>query len=383
MRRRVSWRLGILIMVTIGICLTARPQGQIPLDRVLKRVTVPSTATLRGLVDTVGFPHTAEQMTFVGDLCEKLERDELEENAKRLALPPGEGLIAAWCPHDDYALAARVYVHVVRNVKAKTVILVGNAHWSEAFGVRSRLIFGDFRQWRGPYSPVRVSPVRDDILKGLDKQSYLVNRQIVETEHSLEAIVPYLQYYDRDVEIVPILVPLMSWQDMERIGGELADSVARVVRSHGWKLGRDVAIVCSGDGQHYGDYGWSYYDFHPYGCDPDGYKQSMALDQRLVSSYLAGRLEPARLKGLFEELVDQQDIGKYRITWCGRFAVPFGLNFAAQLTQKLDGRTLTGYLLRSSSSLALPWLPLGDLKMGLTGDANLHHFVTYVAIGYR
>ncbi len=130
--------------VTIGLGLTARPAGQIPLDRVLKRVTVPSTATLRGLVDIVGFPQTAEAMTFIGDTCEKLEQREIAENQGAIGLPEGEGLVAGWCPHDDYTLAARVYAHVTRAVKAKTVILIGNAHWSEAFGVRSRLIFDAF-----------------------------------------------------------------------------------------------------------------------------------------------------------------------------------------------------------------------------------------------
>jgi len=249
--------------------------------------------------------------------------------------------------------------------------------------VRSRLIFDDFPQWRGPYAPVRVSPVRQEILNALGKADYAVNRQMMETEHSLEALVPYLQYYNRDVEIVPILVPFMPWQDVDRLGRTLADAVARVIKAHGWVLGRDVAVLCSGDGQHYGDYGWGYYNFHPYGCDADGYKQSMALDQRLLTSYLAGPLSSDRLKNLFAELVDQADIGKYRITWCGRFAVPFGLNFAADLAKAASGRTLTGYVLRTGSSLSTPWLPLEEQKLGLTGDANLHHFVTYAAVGYK
>ncbi len=368
---------------TIGVGLTARPVGQIPLERVLQRATIPSTATLRGLVDVVGFPQTAEAMTFIGDTCEKVEQRDIADNTTKLALPAGDGIAAGWCPHDDYTLAARVYAHVVRNVKAKTVILVGNAHWSEAFGVRSKLIFDDFKQWRGPYSAVRVSPIRDEILKHLNAASYVVSRQIVETEHSEEALVPFLQYYERQVEIVPILVPFMPWQDVDRLANQLADAVAAVMKAHGWKLGRDIAVLCSGDGQHYGDYGWSYYDYHPYGCDADGYKKAMDLDQRLIASYLAGDLRSDRLHGLFSELVDQGDIGKYRITWCCRFALPFGLNFAGLLARKAEGRALTGHLLKTGSSLSMEWLDLQRFKLGLTGDANLHHFVTYAAIAYR
>ncbi len=378
-----SLRAVILMTVTIGIGLTAHPVGQIPLDRVLKRITIPSTATLRGLVDIVGFPQTTEAMTFIGDTCERLERDEIAANQKRLGLAAGEGLVAGWCPHDDYTLAARVYAHVTRAMKAKTIIMVGNAHWSEAFGVRSKIIFDDFQQWRGPYSPVRISPVREEILKRLAPASYVVNRQIAETEHSLEAIVPFLQYYNRDVEIVPILVPFMPWQDVDRLGDQLADAVSAVIKAHGWKLGRDVAVLCSGDGQHYGDYGWSYYDYHPYGTDADGYKKALELDQHLIGSYLTGELQSPRLHALFAELVDQDDIGKYRVTWCCRFAMPFGLNFAAALVRKVEGRALTGYLLKTGSSISTPWLALDQFKLGLTGDANLHHFVTYAAVGYK
>jgi AmmeMemoRadiSam system protein B len=307
----------------------------------------------------------------------------MADNDTALALAPGESLVAAWCPHDDYTLAARVYAHAMRHMKAKTIIVLGNAHWSEAFGVRSKLIFDDFAEWRGPYAPVRVSPIREEILKRLNTASYVVNRKIVETEHSEEALIPFLQYYNRDAQIVPILVPFMPWQDVDRLGNELSDAVAAVIKSHGWTLGRDVAVLVSGDGQHYGDYGWSYYDYHPYGCDADGYKKAMDLDQRLAATYLAGELQPERLKGLFGELIDQGDIGKYRITWCCRFALPFGLNFAGQVTRKAEGRAISGRVLKTGSSLSMPWLSLDRFKLGLTGDANLHHFVTYMAIGYK
>jgi AmmeMemoRadiSam system protein B len=357
--------------------------AQIPMERVLKRVDVPSEGRLRGLVDIVGFPRTAGEMAAIGDAVERLEREEIRENQRRFGLNDGTALTAAWCPHDDYVIAARVYAHVQRYIKAKRVILVGNAHWSETFGVRSRLVFDDFEAWRGPYGPVRVSALREEILKAMPAASVTVNRTMAETEHSLEALVPYLQYYDRDAEIVPIMVPVMPWADVEARAAELTKAVASIARAHGWTLGRDLAVLVSGDGQHYGDYGWSYYSYHPFGCDADGYKQAMAQDDRLVRSYLAGEVTPGRLQGLFEELVDRRDVGTYRITWCGRFAVPFGVRFAGRLTEALEGRALRGLPLRSGSSLAFPWLQVPGSQLGLTGDANLHHFVTYQAVGFR
>jgi AmmeMemoRadiSam system protein B len=228
-----------------------------------------------------------------------------------------------------------------------------------------------------------VSGLREEILTAMPTGSVAVNRRMAETEHSLEALVPYLQYYNRGVEIVPVLVPVMPWQDIEARAAELSAAVAASARRHGWTLGRDIAVLVSGDGQHYGDYGWSYYNYHPFGCDADGYKQAMAQDERLVASYLAGPVGAEKLRRLFAELVDQQDVGRYRITWCGRFAVPFGVRFAGLLTQALEGRTLRGFGLRAGSSLAFPWLSVAGSTLGLTGDANLHHFVTYRAVGFK
>jgi MEMO1 family protein len=366
----------VLIMATIA-------SAQIPMERVLRRVAVPSVGPARGLVDIVGFPQTAAEMTAIGEAVERTEKDEIGANQRRFGLTDDSSLVAAWCPHDDYVIAARVYAHVQRYMKAKRIILIGNAHWSETFGVRGRLVFDDFETWRGPFGPVRVSGLREEILTAMPAGSVAVNRRMAETEHSLDALVPYLQYYNRGVEIVPVLVPVMPWQDIEARAAELSAAVAASARRHGWTLGRDIAVLVSGDGQHYGDYGWSYYNYHPFGCDADGYKQAMAQDERLVASYLAGPVGAEKLRRLFAELVDQQDVGRYRITWCGRFAVPFGVRFAGLLTQALEGRTLQGFGLRAGSSLAFPWLSVAGSTLGLTGDANLHHFVTYRAVGFK
>jgi len=357
--------------------------AQIPMERVLSRITVPSEGGLRGLVDIVGFPRTAEQMDVIGGLCERLEKETIARNKQRYGLDESAGLVAGICPHDDYIIAARVYAHVQRYMKAKTVILIGNAHWSEAFGVRNKLIFGDFTYWRGPYSRVKVSSLRNQITGRLDPGSFTVMRALAETEHSLEAMIPFLQYYNRDVEIIPVFIPFMTWENMQRIGGELADTVAELMREKGWKLGVDLAVLCSTDGQHYGDYGWSYYDYHPYGCDADGYKQAVALDNGLVNEYLEGTLKPEKVHRLFASLVDQNDITQYKVTWCGRFAMPFGIHFAGLLAKNAENRTLTGCFLRYGTSLSDPWLPLQQYKLGLTSDTNLHHFVTYIAMGFK
>ncbi|MFQ5770612.1 MAG: AmmeMemoRadiSam system protein B, partial [bacterium] len=315
--------------------------------------------------------------------CEKEEQMRIRANQEKFHLNDRTAFIFGICPHDDYTLAARVYLHVQRYIKARTVILIGNAHWAEAFGIRNKLIFGDFKHWQGPYKPIKVSNIRSQITAKLHLDHFTINRKVVETEHSLEALVPFLQYYNRNVEIVPILIPFTDWQTMNKLAQELADALSQIIKQKNMKLGSDIAVLCSTDGQHYGDYGWSYYNYHPFGCSPDGYKQAMALDEQLVGDYLSGEAKIEKIHQLFASLIDEEDISNYRITWCGRFSVTFAANFAIRLVKEVENRTLTGFLLRHGSGLQDPWLPVKKYNLGLTGDVNLHHFVTYSAVGFN
>ncbi len=369
--------------LTITTVTTVVSYPQIPMKSVLSRITVRSEGNLRGLVDIVGFPQRADQMDFIGKTCEELERDAIRAGQSRNGFTESTALICGVCPHDDYVLAARVYAHVERYMKAGTVILIGNAHWSETFGIRNKLIFGDFKFWRGPYGQVPVSQLQASILSQLPPGSYVVNRQLAETEHSLEALVPFLQYYNRKVQIVPIMVPFSDWSTLDRLGKELAQAVSLAVRGNKWQLGKDLAVLCTTDGQHYGDYGWGYYNYHPFGCDAEGYRKALALDAEMIKNHLEGPVSTQKLHDLFSLLVDQNDISKYKVTWCGRFAVPFGVNFAGQLTRLIENRDLSGFLLRTGSSLSDPWLPLKDYGLGITSDVSLHHFVTYFSIGLK
>ncbi len=64
MRARVARTAAAAAAFTmVGVLmLTSQPGAQIPMERVLGRIAVPSTATRRGLSDTVGFPKAAWQM---------------------------------------------------------------------------------------------------------------------------------------------------------------------------------------------------------------------------------------------------------------------------------------------------------------------------------
>jgi len=348
-----------------------------------ERATTPTQMRLRGLKDTVGFSYTAEQIQRVVRAAEELEGERIRANAVRFNLDNDSRWVAAVCPHDDHLLAGRVYVHVFQHLRARRVVFFGVAHKANDFGLHDQLIFDSFTAWRAPYGPVSISPLRQELIAQLPNDSYLVNDEFQSLEHSVEGIVPFLQHYVRDAEIVSILVPPMAWPRIDQLSGQLAKALAVAIRRHGWVLGRDIAFICSNDGDHYGDQDWGGRNMAPFGADLCGHRIQTALDSLLALSTLAGPLAAPKLESFCRQVWGEEDIRQYKIRWCGRFAVPFGLETVRKTVAALGLSPLQGHLLRYDTSFRLGTLPLPDIGLGTTAPYNLHHWVGYTALGYR
>jgi len=333
----------------------------------------------RGIVDTVGYARTESQILEVVKTCERLESDSLSRESKRYPAP----WVAVISPHDDYLYAGRVYVHALRNVRAKTLVLFGVAHRAKDWGFKDKLILDSYESWSGPFGPVRISSIRETLIAGLDPADYIVSDNFQSKEHSLEGLIPFLQYYNRDIEIVPILVPYMHWERMECLAGKLAQILVRIIAERGWVLGEDIAFVISSDSIHYGDEDWGGKNYAPFGSDQEGYEKAVARESELVREHLSGPVSGERLRSFLYRLVDENDLTEYKITWCGRFSIPFGLDCANEVTMRLRKTPLEGHFLRYATSLDPGKPPPGIDGLGITAPATLHHWVGYCAIGYR
>lgn len=339
---------------------------------------------MRGQMDVVGFVTTANQMDKVVDQTRKAAAGRRGQLRDAAALTDDTAFIAAVCPHDDYYYAGRLYSLVMPNVKANTVILFGVFHKARYFDCNDKLVFDAYRTWRGPYGPVEVSPLRDEIIKRLPKDDYVVSNDMHMVEHSIEAIVPFLQAANRDVEIIPILVPYMQWDTVDRLAGLLADVLRGILAENGLKLGTDVCLISSADAVHYGDEGWGGKNFADFGTDINGYRQAVERDVEIANSFLSGPITPKKLENYLYKCVDPSDVMSYRITWCGRFSVPLGLSVASRLTESIASRPLEGFLLDYGTSVSEASLDVDDLGgLGVTAPNNLHHWVGYAALGYR
>lgn len=354
------------------------------IQELLDQVGLKPQGDQRGQMDTVGFAVRAEQMDAVLDQCRKLAEPQEKVLRERFGWNDSTRFIAGVCPHDDYYYAGRLYELLIPRIRAKRVVLFGVFHKARVFDCRDKLVFDAFKTWHGPYGPVKVSPLREELLKRLPTDDFIVNNDMQTVEHSIEAIVPWLQAYNREVEIVSILIPHMNWETMDQLAADLATAFGAICREQEWRLGKDLALICSADAVHYGDAGWGGSNYAPFGADVESYEQAVERDLGLAQKHLCGELKAEKLRDFLYQCADSIDVSQYKITWCGRFSIPFGLNVAARLADNLESRKLEGTLLDYGTSVSEESLNLEELGgMGATAPNNLHHWVGYAAVGYR
>jgi MEMO1 family protein len=334
---------------------------------------------VRSHMDTIGFAQYAWQMD---SIMARISRHEKRLSTGSTCEPDSALFRLAICPHDDYTYAGPLYPTVLEHIRTPVVILFGVAHKARALGISNRIVFETYRGWKEPYGIVPVSPLREQIITELDTADYCISDTLQEVEHSIEAILPFLQYYNRKLEIIPVLVPAMSFDRMQEISGKLAGAIDKLAEYKKWVWGKDYAIVVSTDAVHYGDTDWNGKNFATYGVDSAGYLQAIQHEREIIDSSLTGRVNEDKIRNFNRFTVDSKDYREYRWTWCGRYSVPFGMLTAMKLAdytkEPLDG-ILTGY----ATSIDHPRLPVDDLRMGITAGASLRHWVGYAAVGYK
>ncbi|MBU2652383.1 MAG: AmmeMemoRadiSam system protein B [Bacteroidetes bacterium] len=332
------------------------------------------TNNLRYPVDTIGFAHLDYQMD---SIMERLTRNHEQNPETFLDMPK-----VVISPHDDYAFVGNLYPETLKNIRATTVFLFGVAHKARLLGLEDQLIFDSYDCWKGPYGDVKVSEIRDMLKQQLPPGLFVVNDSMHQMEHSLEALIPFLQFYNRDVQIIPVLVPYMSYNRMEDIAKPLSEAIRSVLVDKGLEWGKDFAFVISTDAVHYGDEDWGGKNFAVYGTDSAGYARTLA-HEKMIMDTLSGNLSPRKIKAFCEFTVDENNYHEYKWTWCGRYSVPLGLLTVFELNEATGNKPLAGTIIGYSNSINHPVLKVDDLGMGTTAPANTHHWVGYASIAYK
>jgi len=344
------------------------------LEETRAKMGIASTDKVRGQVDAIGFASTLEQMKKTWDLAGEGPAPD------RLGPAPEPGMLGALAPHDDYLYAGRVYRSVLPLVTAKTVVVIGVFHQYRKYRIRDRIVFDTYEAWRAPDGPVPVSDLREDLFAAMPEADALRDAAAHDAEHSIEAEVYWLKHANPSVEIVPILAPATRFERLEEIAGKLGGALAAAMKKRGWTLGKDVAIVISADAVHYGP------DFKqvPFGNGGvEAYTKAIARDRDILTGPIAGPIATGEVRDLFGRFVDPAEPDTYRISWCGRFSVPFGMLVLDRTAKALGLSSPVGMPLAYATSVGAPELRVRDTGLGETAPANLYHFVGYPALVWR
>lgn len=325
---------------------------------------------VRPLRDTVGFAQYPWQM------------DSLMARMNRKGWNKTEGL--PWkmviCPHDDYTYVGTLYPEVLQNIKAPNLILIGVAHRAAQLGIEDSLVFDSFTQWKGPWKNVPVSPVREEIYRLLESKFAIISDTLQKVEHSVESLIPFLQYFNRDVSIVSILVPTMSPERMHECGKALADAIKSVAEEHGWTWGNDYAIVVTTDAVHYGNEDWGGADRAYFGCDQKGNIKARDYEAEIIDNCLKDEITSEKAHKFNTYTLNSNNYKEYIWTWCGRYCVPVTLYTTLYLS---GSKPVSGELIGYSTSITCSHIPVDDLRLGRTAIATDCHWVGYAALGYR
>jgi len=335
---------------------------------------IPSQGDVRGQQDAVGFASTAEQMAKVWDLATAPPAPESFG-----PLPP-PGVAGILSPHDDYLYAGRVYRRVIPLVTAKTIVLVGVFHKYRRFAAHDRLVFDGYRAWRTPDGNVPVATgLRDELFAAMPASEVVRDDTAHDSEHSLEAIVYWLAHQRRDVEIVPVIVPAAPFDGLRGMAAHLGDALAAAMKRRGLTLGRDVAVVISSDGVHYG----RDFDYTPFGDGGvEAYERALAQDRGVLTGPLSGAVSVDKARAFYAAAVDPDRPDHYRMPWCGRFSIPVGLVLLAETARGLGLAAPVGTPVALATTVGVPELPVRPLGLGPTAPASLYHFVAAPAVAF-
>lgn len=318
---------------------------------------------LRPVRDSVGFCWNAEQMK---RLVDYVTTNEQGPAARQV-------FVAGISPHDDFLYAGQVYFPLFRSIKPKEVVIFGVTHGTvrkEIGNPQGILILDEYKSWRGCGREVSISPLREFIKSKLDTQYCHVDNKAQVLEHSIEAMVPWLQYFNPDVKITPVMVTQMAFERMEEVSEKLSTILSEYIKENQLVPGRDIFFLCSSDANHYGR------DFNnvPFGDDSAAHAKGIAQDRQIAEKYLSGVVEAEKIQHFTEVMKD--------LVWCGKFSVPFGLLTAEKTMRKAFGKKITGTILRYSDSYSEGVLPLRQTGMGTTAPFSLKHWVGYLAMGF-
>lgn len=151
-----------------------------------------------------------------------------------------EKALAVVSPHAGFVYSGHVAGAVFSSVfLPEHILILGPSH----HGIRP--VFAVMKEgvWQMPFGEVSLD---SDLAEAVRKHSPLIqeDENAHKNEHSLEVQLPFLQYFVKNISLVPICISYQAnFQQLEELGQAIAAGIR--------ELGRDTLIVASTDMSHY------------------------------------------------------------------------------------------------------------------------------------
>ena len=325
----------------------------------------------RPVRDDVGYCWQRSQMQLLVDYLAGADKEDFSVR----------DLVAGIAPHDDYLYAGHVYYPLFKALRTREVVIFGVTHGTvrkEIGDPQNCILLDEYPAWTGLGREVAISPLREWLKKNLPKEDYRVSDQAHALEHSIEAQLPFLQYYNPDIKITPIMVTAMPWERMNELAERLAAVLAAYIAENNLRPGRDIFFLISADANHYGR------DFNniPFGEDENAHRQGTEQDRRFVQAAFSGPLDDNKIRNLTQELWGATYL-EYRNTyWCGKYDIPFALLAIGKTVRKTIGCGLNGHVFRYADTYSDGVIPLKKAGLGITAPFSLKHWVGFFSAGF-
>ncbi len=325
-----------------------------------------SKDNVRKPFDDVSYAWSNEQIEVLIKTIEKMDMPYHRVDAN---------IVAAIFPHDDHLYSGITLNSIVKQVgKRKLAIIFGITHkMARKMGgdVKNTLIFDNYDYWYAPYQNVRVSDLREYLEKRLNERDYIISNIFHSYEHSIEAVLPFLNYYSRGIEIMPVMIPPMDLNTMNRLSSRLSKLISDYLKEKGLSL-KDVIFLISTDANHYGE------DFNnlEFGRGEEGHRKARKHDLDIFEKYYKGKITQNRVKSIVNDGVYQKTL------WCGRYSIPFGLLTTEKTVERVAKKHLYGEFVRYDDTYIDPIIPLKGHGFGISAPFSLKHWVGHIAIAF-
>ena len=142
-------------------------------------------------------------------------------------------------PHAGYIfsgpVAAHFYAEIAKDGFPETFLIIGPNHYGVGAGVS--LSMDDFK------TPYGVARVDKELAASISRDIVAIDENAHKYEHSIEVQIPFLQFFKRDINIVPITMMIQEEVIARELGKIIRDSIS--------ETGKDIVVIASSDFSHY------------------------------------------------------------------------------------------------------------------------------------